>query len=235
MDRTLNLYMDESCHTQNDNTDTMSLVTVYTMKGNNKYYEIEIKKIKDRHKIGGELKWNKVSNSNVNFYKDLVSFFSEETKNNYLRIRALLININKKTIRSDYYIWYYKMVYLLFEKIIHDDLNINTKVKKVNLLLDYKDSNSHKETSKTAEFLQNKIHNKKRINGLAVNSKDHALIQFADIIAGALTYKKRKLETSDAKLDLINHIESEFSITLDKTTALTKLDFNLLVWTGSKR
>ena len=53
----------------------------------------------------------------------------------------------------------------------------------------------------------------------------------ADIISGALTYKKRALNTSQAKLDLISHIEKEFSLNLNQTTTLKKLDFNLLVWT----
>ncbi len=231
MKNTINMYMDESCHTKHDKTNVMSLVTVYTIKNNVILFDREIENIKNKYKIGGEVKWNKVSPANINFYKEIISLLSGYAKENKIRVRALLISADKTKIRSEYSAWYYKMVYLLFEKIIYRDFNENDKYDTFNLFLDKKDSDSSKESIKTARYLSNKIFNQKTVNGMAVDSKEHYLIQIADIISGALTYKKRALNTSQAKLDLISHIEKEFSLNLNQTTTLKKLDFNLLVWT----
>jgi len=233
MNNTINMYMDESCHTKYDMTNVMSLVTVYSNRSNLLYFEEEIKKIKLKYNIFGEAKWNKVSPSNLSFYKELIELISKNARRNIIRIRALLISIDKAKIRTEYSVWYYKMVYILFEKIIYKDFSEEDKYSNFNLFLDKKDIDSNKKTIETAQFLSNKVFNKKTVRGFAVDSKEYCLIQIADVIAGALTYNKRALGTSEAKIELIDYIEKEFIIKLDQTTSLNKLDFNLLVWTGS--
>lgn len=233
--QTINLYMDESCHTQFDGTNTMALVTVYTTNKNNTVIRSIIKSIKDRHFIGGELKWNKVGKSNINFYKELISVLAHLTKENRLKTRGLLVDYNKEKITGNYQSWYYMMAYYLFRKIIVGDLDSNQKVTKFNLILDKKDNNSHKEIRKTARYLENRIRHNKKISGMAVDSREFDLIQVADLIAGAMTYKIRGLNTSPYKLDLIKHIEKEFEVNLTTTSSLYKTDFNVFVWDGGSK
>lgn len=230
MSNTINMYLDESCHTQFDGTNTMSLVTVYTMKNNNRLITKAINILKRRYNATGELKWNKVGKSNINLYKDIFTLMAGLVKDDNLRIRTILVDADKSLITGDYNDWYYKMSYILFDKVIGDDyLNIHN-ITNFNLFLDKKDRLSHKKTSTTATYLERSMRGRKKVNGMAVNSEDFALIQIADIIAGAMTYKMRGLSTSSYKLDLINHIEEQFNINLNRGTYRKKVDFNIYIW-----
>lgn len=228
---TLKMYMDESCHLQNDKTNTMALVTVYTIEQNDNFINTEINKIKTKYRIGGELKWNKVSNSNLLLYKEVITLLAQQVEQRFFRVRALLVRKDKTKIRKDYAEWYYKMAYRLFElplTSLYESTTNNIDV--IELYLDEKDGRSLRETKKLAAYLQNRLHGEKEVVGKVIDSTMNILIQLADIIAGALTYKERKLYTSKAKVALINQIEQSFNINLSVTSSMARSDFNLFVW-----
>lgn len=229
---TIKMYMDESCHTQHDKTNTMSLVTVYTINDNQKILEDKIKEVKDKHKIGGELKWNKVSNRNINLYLEVITLLAKAVSENYFKVRTLLIRADKTGIWSNYEDWYYKMAYFLFEiPLMFMIEKATTPINHVELYLDQKDIRSRRQTRKLAHFLQTKIRDEIIVTGRVVDSTTNILIQLADIIAGALTYKERNLRGSNAKMTLIKHIEKAFSINLSRSTSKDRTDFNTFVWT----
>lgn len=231
MNNTLKMYMDESCHTKNSNIDAMSLVTIYTINDNSLAMQQRINFILEKYKMNGELKWNKVSNSNLSMYKEVISILAKNVKKKKYRVRALLINIDKSKIRSNYEDWYYKMAYYLFVHPIENiDFTSSKNITKIELIIDEKDNKSKKQAKKLSEFLTNKIYGQKLITSNVVDSKDEILIQLSDIIAGAITYKSRSLKTSNAKLALIAHIEKAFSKNLSTSSPLKDTEFNLLVW-----
>lgn len=231
MEQKIMLYADESCHLQKHKTDCMSLVTVYTLENNKNLINKSINTLLASFKMTGELKWAKVSNSNLAMYIKIIDYFSDFVLNNKVRIRAILADVDKETIVGNYDDWYYKMYYLLFDKIISD---VAYTQNHFHLLIDIKDNKSHSEAQKLARYLSNRSRGEKIIIGTAEDSRNHRLIQIADIIAGAMTYKFRGIKTSNAKLDLINHIESSFKINLNQSYPLSKMDFNIFVRRLSK-
>ena len=59
------------------------------------------------------------------------------------------------------------------------------------------------------------------------------MIQVADIIAGAMSYKKRDLKTSKAKIAIIDHIEKIFAVTLNQSSPFSNSSFNTFIWSGN--
>lgn len=224
----LYVYSDESCHIKNDDYDIMALACVYCSDLNRKMITNNIKKIIEYHEFSSslELKWGKISNSNVEMYKDIFSYISEMSKLGLFGIRGIVIK-GKKNIVGDFDEFYHKMYYLLFKTILDNTLKYYSGY---TLFLDNKDTYSNIKVPVIGKYLSNSIYNFTTLNSICADSKEHILIQVSDIIAGALTYKNRFLDTSSAKLSLIKHIEVKFGVNLLKTTPKSRLDFNIFVW-----
>lgn len=208
-------YCDESCHLKGDNSRFMALASVYCRKDRAKAIAKEIKHIKLRYKISPqtELKWNKVSSATLDMYKEIFNYIKSNGK---LKIRIVVAD---KYIQKDQSEWYNKMYYTLIEYPLQSIL-WNFKLDKIEILTDKKDSNSYKDMGVVSKYLSR--HFKKSYN-VQVESKvcesyDVLLIQIADLLAGAATYKNRSLNTSPSKTMLIEFIEKTFKINLSKTT-----------------
>jgi hypothetical protein len=225
---TLYLYADESCHTQNSDSNSMSLVTVFCKGIHRKLINQKVKSIMQKHKINpdSELKWTKVSPSNVEMYIEIIDFLALVSRYGDLGIRAIFTK-DKNNIQTDYNEWYHKMYYLLFKKIIDDFSNIFDSF---HVLIDYKDSQSHQEIPRIGRFLENYTHGWERLITTTANSKEHTLIQIADVIAGSITYYHRGLRTSDAKMRLIRHIFNKFDVSYSHSSPLSRIDFNFFIW-----
>ena len=72
-----NVYCDESCHLEHDNSNVMVIGAVYCPKKMVKKINKDIYSIKERYGLpkNGELKWVKISNSNFNVYRALIEYF----------------------------------------------------------------------------------------------------------------------------------------------------------------
>ena len=53
-------------------------------------YKDAIHQLRDKHRVGGELKWQKISRSREDFYRDLVVWFCEQGED--LRFRAIAVD-----------------------------------------------------------------------------------------------------------------------------------------------
>lgn len=71
-----NIYCDESCHLENDGQKVMVLGAVWCPKSLTQDIFQRIRDIKVRHNLNPnyEIKWNKVSNTKLNFFLDLIDF-----------------------------------------------------------------------------------------------------------------------------------------------------------------
>lgn len=228
------LFSDESCYIQNDGNDVMTLATIYSTKTSVRTINKAIRKIKMSYNIDPdtEIKWTKISNTNLSMYKDIVKFVHLTTKSNKTRIRTLVAKNKSKLHTIDHGItydqWYHAMYYYLFRKII-TDLKTYTEF---DVYIDKKDTYSQKNIVRLADYLTSFALWEKRVNANISNSKEHQLIQVADIFAGAASYKHRGLKTSSAKLEIINYIEDLFEIDFHKTTKLAEVSFSNFVWRG---
>lgn len=224
------VYSDESMHIRNDGYDFMVLSSIYMRESTKNKLNKEINTYLKNSKLSGELKWTKISNGNLIHYKNVLNIISTYNKNNQLNVRNLLaLNKTKFTKDSDEY--YNIMFFYLFKYII----TVLENEKHFHLFIDYKDNQSGKTADKLALYLNNTFYNKINIKCTPENSKDHRMIQVADIIAGAMSYKKRDLKTSKAKIAIIDHIEKIFDVTLNQSSPFSNSSFNTFIWSGNSK
>ncbi len=214
---TLSFFCDESCYQLNDKKSHMAIAAVWCRKDRKKEINNCIYTIKEKYKItkNTELKWGKVSNATLEMYKEI---FTEIKKNKYIRITIEITN--KEKIKKDAKSrWYDTMYYNLIEFPIHQVVS-NYNIENVEIFSDVMDTHSIERMEKISTFLRKHFKNKINYKSKVCESKDVQLIQVADLLAGAATYANRQLETSNAKKQLIEHIQNIFGINLKKTTKI---------------
>lgn len=216
MNKTYNIYCDESTHLQHDGMPFMIIAYVSTAYNQLKQHNEHIKMLKERHKFKGEIKWSNVSKSQYPFYSDLIEyFFATDVKFRAVIVDKSQIDETRESFRySDFY---FQMYYqLLFHKICPE----NT----YNIYLDVKDTCSQGKLKKLAEILH---HNNAIRNLQFVKSHECYLLQLADLIMGAINYHLRGLNKVTAKNNLINKIETHTKIELTHSTPKSAEKFNL--------
>lgn len=224
-----NFYCDESCHTKNDGNDFIVLASLYCRKSNLKYIKQDIKEIKKKHNFNcdEELKWGKLTLSNYKLYEDIIRYIAETEM---IKVRILIGN-NKTNTRIPYEDWYHAMYFNMIKTVIK---HFEDEFSRYHLLIDSKDTHSHKMYSNTAKYLTLRFKNRYEIMATAINSKEHILAQVADIFAGATSYNKRGLTNNNlVKKNLIELICELFNTDLLTTSTLfSDFKFNLFSWTG---
>ena len=73
--KTFNFYCDESCHLENDNFPYMLIGYVSSAYNQVKLHTEKIKQLKKEYHIPYELKWNHLSKSAMELYKELIDYF----------------------------------------------------------------------------------------------------------------------------------------------------------------
>lgn len=224
-----NIYCDESCHLQNDNSNVMTLGAIWCPSSKRKEIFDRIREIKQKHGFSSdfEIKWNKVSPAGINFYMDIVNYFFDDDD---LHFRALIVP-NKKELNHDYFnqnhdTFYYKMYFDLLKVILNPEFSYN-------IYLDIKDTRSQEKVTKLKDILRNNQYDfQKQIvkKVQQVNSQEIEILQLTDILIGAVTYLHRGLNTSSAKLELINRIKKRSGYSLYQSTLYKENKFNLFLW-----
>ncbi len=230
-----NIYCDESCHLRItekniEEQQIMAIGGISCHKNDLKKINYKIRELRIKHNIyKSEIKWTKVSNNRIEFYKELIDLFF---KSEELEFRVILkdkrdIYYNIYTHEEIYYIMYY---YLLREMIVINDKN--------SIYIDKKDTNGGKRIDKLKECLCNQKldFNHELIEKIQiVNSKDCELLQMADVLIGAVTYVNRNKQSSNAKLEIVNYIKEKSGLTLTKTVPSSNRKFNIFVWDGGRK
>lgn len=225
--RTCNIYIDESCHLQNDGCEVMCIGYTKLLKEHYEEIKANIKQIKLNHKSPTEIKWNKVSYSRINLYKDLIDFFFEAP----IDFRCVLIK-NKSILDHDQFNqgdqnnFYYKTVYLLLHKGANPPADHQYQV-----LLDIKDTRGRDRLKKIKEVFNNKYRGESPfIYFQHIHSHDNELLQLTDLFIGAITYKSRidaLKEHSKVKLEIIEYLESKSGYQLNEGTEPWETKFNI--------
>ena len=71
MNKEYNIYCDESCHLEHDKHNFMLIGAIWCSKDKVETLSKEIRKLKQKYRAKGELKWVKVSESRIDFYLEL--------------------------------------------------------------------------------------------------------------------------------------------------------------------
>jgi hypothetical protein len=239
-----NIYADESCHLPHSEGNVMALGAIWCAK--NKAHDIfeRIREIKTKHRLTPsylkyegfhkprfEIKWNKISETKLAFYKDLVDFFFDD---DHLHFRGLVVlNRHKVNVENSEPIYdsnYYQMYFVLLKVVLNPQHSHN-------IYIDIKDTRSKEKVEKlTARLRNNQLDFQKQIiNSIQqVHSHDVELIQLTDLFTGALAYVHRNLNTSKAKSQLIERIRERSKYSLIKSTLPRETKFNLQVWDPEK-
>lgn len=223
MRKIINLYCDESCHLKNNGEEVSMLGYIGVYASSIKQHKAKIKEIKFKHKMFGEIKWTKVSNSKILFYIELLNYFLGSD----MIFRGLIIptdHLIKINIGD-------KQYYKLYENLLNHQSNLNYKH---NIYIDYKDTNSHKKVKEMQEKLM--IDSPTKYGHIqTVQSYESVFIQLADLIIGAYSYDlniKTKVLSKQSLTDLLTvkgfntDMYSEYKNITGKKTDLYLIEFN---------
>ncbi|MEO6286661.1 MAG: DUF3800 domain-containing protein [Dyadobacter sp.] len=160
-----------------------------------------IAEIKEKHKVYGELKWQKFSPAYYELYKDVIDFFFQS---NFIRFRVVLIEATKvdhiKFNNQDAELGFYKFYYQLLQHWIFDFNNYD-------IFLDLKVNRNKGRLRELEKVLDNAnlTSDIKQVQGLP--SEQSVGIQLADVLTGLVVAKFNGEITSKGKLSLIEYVE----------------------------
>lgn len=225
---TVNVYADESSH-MDDGTVFMVLGSIWMDSGLTSDFTSKVKDIKNRHNISKfrEIKWTKVSQAKIDYYKELIDLFASYSGVNYRAVVADKTKLDHERFGHTSDDFYYIMQYYLIRNIAEKCFG------SMKIYLDYKDTWSGVRCHKLADYLNN---TKKVISqgvvAQPVRSHESSALQLADLISGAIMYANKNRSDSDsmAKLELVDYIKQKIGVDLVSSTSLSVEKFNIFFW-----
>lgn len=211
------IFCDESCHLQFDSSDVLCIGAIIIPDEQIDIYKSEIKRIKHKYGILHELKWNTVSRTHIAMYDDILRLFFESP----MAFRCILIknksNIQAHSLERDEYNKFY---YSVIERLIRFSIRHNSDfVNSYRVFLDLKDNHGKIKLTSIHRELINMIGTEDKIESLQnIRSHESQFIQLADILIGAITYRARSLNGSEAKTHIVGRIEELSGYRLDEGT-----------------
>jgi len=234
MENTYNIYCDESCHLENDSIPVMVLGGTYCRAGEVKRISRAVRDLKAQHGLAPdfEVKWTKVSNGKLDFYRALLALFLEEEA---LHFRGVLIPdkgaLDHDRFGQNHDEWYYKMYYTMLRYVF-------AAPNRYRVYLDLKDTRGGHKVRRLHEVLCNSLYdfNHETVTRVQqVRSDESAILQLADLLIGAIAYENRALTGSEAKLVLIADLKAALGPgALSQTSAFQSRKFNLLRWRANE-
>jgi hypothetical protein len=224
-----NVYCDESCHLQNDDSNVMVLGALWCLKSKKEEIFGRIREIKMKHGFNPdfEIKWNKVSKGQIDFYLDLIDYFFDD---DHLHFRALIVpdkkTLNHEAFNQDHNTFYYKMYFDLLKVILVPDCGYN-------IYIDIKDTLGQEKVLKLQDILRSNqydYHNQIIRKIQQVHSHEVELLQITDMLTGAISYIHRNLSGNEAKVKIIEKIRSRSGYKLLKSTLFKEDKMNIFIW-----
>jgi hypothetical protein len=217
MNKTYNLYCDESTHIEHDNQPYMVLSYISTPYHLLKMHNENIRKIKLKHFYKGEMKWSSMSKSQYPFYNELIDYFFS----NDLNFRAIVIDkskLNHGAFNQSHHDFYDKMYYQLLNK----KIEIGNAY---NIYIDIKDTHSYLKARNLKTYLERDYNNIRTLQ--VIRSYESELMQLTDVLMGAINYKLRGMNKVTAKNNIIEKIERYCNKPLTRQTDRSENKFNL--------
>lgn len=162
-----------------------------------------IHKLRDKHKVGGEFKWNRVSPSRVDFYCELIEMFFAQGED--LRFRCIAVDCDKvdltKFHANDQELGFYKFYYQLLH---HWILDFNEYA----FYLDFKKNRRRDRLHVLQDCLDNSNLSSLVTNVQATESSQSVLIQLVDVLTGCASRRINATPTgSAAKEEVVDAVE----------------------------
>ena len=170
-------------------------------------FKNSIHALRDKHKIGGEFKWQKVSPSRLDFYQELVEWFMniEEER---LRFRCIavdhaqvnLVKFHDNDQELGFYKFYYQMLH-------HWIMDFNEYA----IFCDFKQNRVRNRLHTLQQTLDYSNLSSTVANVQPIRSEESVLIQLADVLTGAAAARLNgTLQAGSAKEKVVEQLELSF-------------------------
>lgn len=235
-----NIYCDESCHLENDDSDVMVLGGIACPNNQKREVYQEIRDIKEKHGFSTwfEVKWTKVTRKKIALYKELVDYFFDKS---YLNYRCVIAtgksNLNHEVYNDgNYDTWYYKMYYYLL-------LGLIKPGDVYRVFIDIKDTQGGPKVKKLHNILCNSkydFHNEVVKDIQQIRSHESELLALADILNGMMGYYHRGLyenksgDLPNGKVMLIDYMLEEKKVDISQKTSPHESKYNIFIWEPRK-
>lgn len=168
----------------------------------------------NKHKIGGEFKWQKISRSRELFYQELVDFFF--ALKDRLRFRCIAVDHTQVNLvhyhASDQELGFYKFYYQMLRHWL-DDFN------EYAIFCDCKRNRDPQRLEVLRKCLDASILSSTVFNVQAVCSNESVLIQLVDVLTGIASARlNQTLRAGSAKERLVQHFERHLERRIERTS-----------------
>lgn len=160
-------------------------------------------KLRDKHRIGGEFKWQKVSPSKLAFYRELMEWFVSSSD---LRFRCIAVDREKVNLPafhdSDQELGFYKLYYQVLLHWIEPG-------NEYNVFCDFKRNRVRARLGDLKRCLQCKSANSRIGTIQSVRSEESVLVQLVDVLTGLASAKLNwALRPGSAKAHVLDSLEA---------------------------
>jgi len=190
------IFIDESRYLEHDKFKYMVIGGIWIPIDSIGEVKSRIKETKKKYNLFGEIKWTHLSPSSILFYREIINYFFD---NSELSFRCVTVNKENLSFEEDFY---YKVCYQLLIKKIQNWLSYR-------VFLDYKDKYNKDKISTLKRCLTSSLSDieEEIVNDInTVKSENSIFIQLCDLLIGAVGYERNKLNTSNAKLEIVKLI-----------------------------
>lgn len=216
-EKTFNFYCDESCHLENDHYPFMLISYISSSYNQVKLHSKNIRALKRKHFLKGEMKWSALSKSQYPFYKEVIEYFFATD----LQFRAIVIDKSKMRhgdFNQSHDEFYDKMYFQLLNKKIFSENNYN-------IYLDIKDTHSFEKAASLKFYLNSHFESVRTLQ--IIRSYESELMQLTDVIMGAISYHLRNDNKVIAKNRIIERIQAHCPLPITESTPGSSEKFNL--------
>jgi hypothetical protein len=216
------VYCDESSPeaiaSENSDNKFLMIGSLWLPRDKRAQFKDAIHELRNKHKVGGEFKWNRISPSRLEFYCELIEmFFSKEDD---LRFRCIAVDCDKVNLTkfhaNDQELGFYKFYYQLLH---HWVLDFNEYA----FYLDYKKNRKRDRLHVLRDCLDDSNLSSLVTTVQATESSQSVLIQLADVLTGCASRRFNNTSTeSAAKNQVLQTVEEKLGREIGPTTRHVK-------------
>lgn len=221
------IFCDESGHLLDLQQKVMVLGALQAPKERVASISAKLKQIKRDHGLNEhwELKWTKISNSKIDYYKSIIDYFMAEKD---LHFRCVVVPdkniLDHERFDRSHDDFYYVMFYYALREMIY---NRNS----YDVFFDYKDAFQSEKLYVLKKYLQDQcVINVDSLRLHTIQSYESQLIQLTDLLIGVIGYANKEIKSSAAKTELVDYTQSQVKVSLVRSSALFNKKFNVFVW-----
>lgn len=193
---TLLLYGDESCHLDHDDAKYMVIGLVCCAQTDKYALVNDIRDILEKHKFNrfSEFKWTKVSPGNSAVYKEILTYFMQDSRLFFRGVMAEKSQIKNDLLGQSHSEFYGKLYYRAIHYITVNSYGMYNGYKNYKIFIDISDTIGKGRIQNLRDIFYRMFSNRdldKSIFIQEVRSDEAVLLQLADLICGAIQYLAR--------------------------------------------